>query len=256
MIRNILRYAYRYFLPRRISRSVDLFKELRTPRVEGLKEKNILVLSPHPDDDIIGCGGTLHIYHQNGAEVTSVYLTDGRKGNPGGYKEDELVSIRKEEAKKAAKIIGIDKLIFLDHRDSELSSNPETAKQLSEILEDLKPDAIFLPFLLDNHADHITTNDIFVRSTKAYSDSVICYGYEVWTPMTAPNCIVDITGQLQVKKMAIEQHHSQLVKFDFIDAITGLSRYRSVLHNLTDGYAEAFSRCNIREYRRLWQVIR
>lgn len=255
-MRKIIRYIYKNLLPNRISQSIDIFKHLRMAKVDGLKEGKIFVLSPHPDDDIIGCGGTLHIYHQKGAEITSIYMTDGRKGNP-ECNEDDLVSKRKEEAKKAATIIGIDRLIFLDNRDAELSPSPKTIAELSAILKDLKPEAVFLPFLLDNHHDHIATNDIFVRATKDYNDAIMCYGYEIWTPIAAPNCIVDITNQIEVKIEALQQHGSQLEVLNLTEAVYGLSRYRCALHMLSNKYkyAEAFSACSIAEYKRLWQVI-
>ena len=82
----------------------------------------------------------------------------------------------------------------------------KTIAELSAILKDLKPEAVFLPFLLDNHHDHIATNDIFVRATKDYNDAIMCYGYEIWTPIASPNCIVDITQEIEAKQKAVEEH--------------------------------------------------
>lgn len=222
--------------------------------MDGLKERRVLVISPHPDDDVIGCGGTIYKYHLNGAEVTSVYMTDGRKGKP-GCDEDEVVSIRRGEVKKASAIVGIGSLIFLDNRDSELSSNPKTIEELSKIIKELKPEAVFLPFLLDNHPDHIATNNIFIQATKNYNGTMACFGYEIWTPLSAPNCIVDITHQIEVKRKALEQFRIQLEQFNFIEAVIGLSRYRGTMHMLSDKYAEVFLKCTLAEYCRLWYVI-
>jgi len=253
-MRKFLKYIYKNLLPSKIGIALDIYKHLRTQQVDGLKERRVLVLSPHPDDDIIGCGGTIYKYHLKGAEITSVYMTDGRKGNP-GYNEEELVLIRREEAKKASTIVGIDNLIFLDNRDSELTSNSKTIKELSQIIRDIKPEAVFLPFLLDNHPDHIATNNIFIQATKNYNVDAACYGYEVWTPLTAPNCIIDITEQIKIKREALEQFQNQLAQYNFIEAIIGLSRYRGMVHLLGDKYAEVFLRCSIAEYSRLWRLI-
>lgn len=229
-------------------------KKPRLARTEDLKERNILVLSPHPDDGVIGCGGTLHIYHQKGAKIMAVYMTDGRKGNP-GYHEDNLVLSRKDEARNAATLVGIDSLIFLDNRDTELSSTPKTVNELSEILSEIKPEAVFLPFLLDNHSDHIATNDIFIKASRKYKRDLMCYGYQIWTPIILPNFIVDISSQIHLKNRAIDMHQSQIELCPIVEAAMGLSRYRGVLHNLQGGYAEVFFRCVAIEYRRLWQVI-
>ncbi len=252
-MRTILRYVYRKLLPATVGQSLDVYKNLRGPFKEGLQEKRVLVLSPHPDDDIVGCGGSLHILHQRGAEITVAYMTDGRKGNP-EYSEDDLVFRRKEEAKKAADIIGVDRLIFLSNRDSELSSHAKSVEELFKVIREVRPEAVFLPFMLDNHPDHVATNELFVRASKDYTASMTCYAYEIWTPLPVPNCIIDITDQAEVKRKAIGQHCSQIARLDFTDSIMGLSKYRSVLHNAREGYAEAFIHCDAKEYRRLWQV--
>lgn len=221
--------------------------------LEELKERKVLVLSPHPDDDIIGCGGTIYKYHLKGAEITSVYMTDGRKGDP-KYNEEELVSTRREETKKASAIIGIDNLVFLDNRDSELASNSKTIKEVSQIIKDIKPEAVFLPFLLDNHPDHMATSNIFIEAMRVSDVKAVCYGYEIWTLLSSPNCIVDITEQIEIKRKAMEQFQIQLAQFNFIEGIVGLSRYRGTMHMLADRYAEVFLKCSISEYSRLWRL--
>lgn len=254
-MRGIFRYFYRQVIPNRLLSAVDLFKNLRMEKVGKLKEKRVLVLSPHPDDDILGCGGTLRIYHQMGADITAVYMTDGRKGGSGRYDEDELVLIRKDEARKAAAILGIDRLIFLNSRDTEISCTHKTVKELSDILEDIKPDVIFLPFLLDNHRDHLATNAIFVEASKNLYKEIMCCGYEVWTPITTANCIVDITETISIKMAALGEHKSQMTEINLVDAAVGLSKYRGAIHNLRDSNAEVFVKCTVSEYRRLWEVI-
>jgi LmbE family N-acetylglucosaminyl deacetylase len=253
-MKRFLRYIYKNLLPSRIGFALDIYKRLRMQQVDELRERRILVLSPHPDDDIIGCGGTIYKYHLKGAEITSVYMTDGRKGDP-GYNEEELVLIRREEAKKASAIIGINSLLFFDNRDSELTANSKTIEELSQVVRKIKPDAIFLPFLLDNHPDHIATNNIFVQAIKNYNGDVACYGYEVWTPLSAPNCIIDITEHIKVKRKALEQFQNQLAQYNFIEAVMGLSRYRGMVHMIGDKYVEVFLRCSIAEYSRLWEVV-
>jgi LmbE family N-acetylglucosaminyl deacetylase len=262
MIRSILKSVYQNLLPLRIKNSIDLFGQLRhdnfdRPELvqkENLRHNNILVLAPHPDDDVIGCGGILGIYQKMGAKITIAYMTDGRKGNP-KYDENTLVLQRREEAKKATAVLGIDKLTFFDNRDTELSATPKTVKELQDILHEVKPEAVFLPFLLDNHHDHRATNDILIKSSLTYKAPLTCYGYEIWTPIATPNFLVNITDEIEVKRQAIEQHHSQTELCYIADCILGLCRYRSLLYNLKDVYVEAFFRCKLDEYKRLWQAV-
>lgn len=248
----MVRYIYKNFLPRRIRQLIDIFPHLRMPKVDGLKEKRVLVLSPHPDDDIIGCGGTLYRYHQMGAEIAVIYMTDGRKGN-NRYAEDELVFIRQEEAKRAAKIIGIDRPIFLDNRDSELTPSRKTITELSAILSDYKPAAVFLPFFMDNHPDHIATSQIFFSAARTLTSSM-CYSYGIWTPLPTSNIVSDITACLEKKILALNEHKSQLELIDLVEAAKGLSRYYSIL-NGGNGYAELFIACPLNEYQRLGEAI-
>lgn len=255
-MRGVLRYIYKRLLPVNISQSIDVFKHLRMPEVDGLKEKSVLILSPHPDDDIISCGGTMQIYRKRGAEITCVYMTDGRKGNP-KYDEDELILIRKEEARRGAGIVGINRLIFLDNRDSELAPAPKTISELTRILKEIKPEAIFLPFLTDNHPDHRATSLIFLSAVKSMPPCT-CYMWGIWTPLPTFNLSVDITPYADIKRKALEEHRSQIELFKLVEASFGLSKYySSISNNGKDGkeWAEVYIVCPSDEYRRLAEVI-
>jgi len=252
MANVIIKNIYRTLLPARIKSSIDLFKNLRKLDIKGLEEKRVMVLAPHPDDDIIGCGGTLSIYHRRGAEITSVFMTDGRKGSR-GQDEDELAAIRKDEAKKAGDLIGVDHVVFLKNRDRELEVSDKTVNQLSKVIREYRPEAVFLPFLLDNHPDHMATNRIFIAAVKSLP-TFLCYAYGVWTPLADFNVVVDITESRDIKDKALGEHRSQLEMFDILGCVTGLSKYYSVITG-GSGYAEVFLACGSDEYRRLGELI-
>ena len=131
--------------------------------VDKPEGKRALVLSPHFDDDVIGCGGTLHKHILSGDEVTVIYFTDGRKGDPDFEDKRTLEMIRKEEARRATGILGIDDLIFLDEPETRLKANRGLLKILSEIFDRLTPDLVYLPSFLENHIDHLELNRIFFR---------------------------------------------------------------------------------------------
>ena len=119
---QVARYIYRSLLLYRLKNSIDLFSTLRgtlnhpilIDKPEGSK---VLVLSPHQDDDIFGCGGVLHKHHLAGDYIVSVYLTDGRKGGTESESDEQITLKRREEAHKAADIIGINRLVFMDKED-------------------------------------------------------------------------------------------------------------------------------------------
>jgi LmbE family N-acetylglucosaminyl deacetylase len=181
-------------------------------------------------------------------------MTDGRKGGDGVVAEDDLVKIRQEEARRAAEIVGIDHLIFLDNRDGELSTNRKTIGELVEVIDEHKPDLVYLPFLWDAHSDHRTTNAVFVSAlARLQRRDFTCYGYEVWSVLV-PNCIVRIADTVKVKQLALEQFKSQIKYFAMIEASLGLAQYRGIMHGRGEPYAEAFLRCSAKEYVRLWKV--
>ncbi len=77
---------------------------------------NVVVFSPHPDDDILGCGGSLIGHVENGGHVTIVYLTSGDAAKWDLGPED-LARVREEEARRAAEMLGIEDLVFLQELD-------------------------------------------------------------------------------------------------------------------------------------------
>jgi LmbE family N-acetylglucosaminyl deacetylase len=225
-----------------------------------------VVLSPHFDDDVIGCGGTLRLFKKQGSRVTVIYMTDGRKGDPGmdrlslseeerKIREDGLADLRKEEAKRTAEHMSIDRLVFLDLPDMEFTCTPSVVDRVAGLLEDESPDAVFVPFLTEKHRDHRMTNTIFCRALEKKNFHFTCYGYEVWTALP-PNCLVDITGVLEDKKTAIAQHQSQLEHCDFIRAVTCLNGYRAMVFFEGPHYAEAFYRASTALYQFLFRQMR
>jgi|Deesub1362A_J573_1020465.scaffolds.fasta_scaffold00162_17 LmbE family N-acetylglucosaminyl deacetylase len=255
-MRSLLRYLYRYILPERIRPYIDVFPSLRGPtRIEKiLNEKNILILSPHPDDDIIACGGTIHRSIESGAHVTTVYLTDGRKGNP-RYPEDELIRLRQEEARTACGIIGVQRMIFMGNVDGELSVSEENVERLYNIFREYAPEAVILPFFLDNHHDHLATNHLILHLLKTHRFSFMCYAYGIWTPLI-PNMLLDITDIVDIKRRALSAFKTQLEVFDLIELSLSISRYCAFIHGNGKGYYEGFVACSAAEYRRLMEISR
>ena len=222
--------------------------------IEKPEGARILVLAPHPDDDVMGCGGVLHKHHLAGDSILTVYLTDGRKGGDGATPEDRVARLRQEEARRAADILGVGRLEFLDNEDETLSPDPATVRRLAEILEEIRPDVVYVPFLLDGHPDHRAACEILAGAMNTYRDFT-CYGYEVWT-LLIPNCCVDISDVAEVKKSALEQFETQTSRFNLVDAFEGLARYRAVMHFHPDTHVEAFHRCSPGKLLRLLDLAR
>ncbi len=250
--------------PRPKTGGAALWTEARIapPPMDRPPGARILVLAPHMDDETLGCGGSLHRHVLAGEAVTVAYLTDGRKGDPAlnarelppperERLEDELAAARRDEARRSAAILGVRDLRFLDNRDQELRVTPDTRRQVRELLEEVAPDLVYLPFPTDHHPDHQATNRIFLAALSAARgiDPPLCAGYEVWAPI-APNCLVDITSVAELKRQALAQFTSQMAVIDYGRCIMGLHAYRSITHLRGHGFAEAFVLLPVAAYRR------
>jgi N-acetylglucosamine malate deacetylase 1 len=224
----------------------------------------IAVLAPHMDDEVLGCGGTIARHVRAGAEVSVIFLTDGRYGG----KVDEtatgdardvdrqaLVGIRKLEARRAAEVLGVQSVFFLDAEDTRLHADKLVAGRLREILERAPPDIVYLPFFLERNADHRAVNDVLFAATVGTSLDFECRGYEVWTPLY-PNRLVNIDETVELKKRALACYRSQLAVVDYLHSGMGLNAYRSLtLAGSACRFVEAFYGRALADYRRLHREI-
>ncbi|MCK9232707.1 MAG: PIG-L family deacetylase, partial [Syntrophales bacterium] len=100
--------------------------------------RRILVAAPHPDDEWIGCGGSLLKHIRRGNPVTVVYMTSGEAGGLGRTRE-ALAAVREAEAREAAAFAGITDLIFLGNPDGYLAYDRSNLVGLVEIVRRIRP---------------------------------------------------------------------------------------------------------------------
>lgn len=223
-----------------------LVKYSKFHHLDKLIGPNVLVLSPHPDDDVFGCGGTLVKHIQQGHHVYVVYLCQGDKGIT-NKSSVETAEIRKKESLKAATILGIPKenLFYLAQKDEQLTASKLVLTKLNALIVKLTPNIIYLPSFTDHHSDHFQTN--IILKELAIKDVWVA-GYEIWTPHI-PNRLVDISRVMDKKLLAIQAHQSQLVALDYLNAIKGLNQYRACLYPKRKyQYAESFILAKKKDY--------
>ena len=146
------------------------------------RNANGLVFAPHPDDEVLGCGGVIALKAQLGARVMVVIMTDGRASHGTLIAEDELVRIRRAEAEEAARRLGpgVD-YVFLGFEDHRLSRYGEIAcDQVANIIHEFHPDEIYLPNRYEDNTDHIETNHIVRRAVERVNRPVVLLEYPVW----------------------------------------------------------------------------
>lgn len=200
----------------------------------------VLVVAPHPDDETIGCGGTLSALTTRGTRVVAVFLTSGELGLR-SLVAAEAQAVREREAEAAAEVLGLADTVFLRHADWGVADELErVVPQLLRIAEKESATEIYAPHPLDEHPDHAAAHQAAFRAVRALGDPApTLHTYEVWTPLPRWTRAEDVTATMPRKLAALDAHASQLGYYDYARAVEGLSRYRGALTTRTD-YAEVF----------------
>lgn len=200
--------------------------------------KKILVLAPHPDDEALGCSGSIALLNQKGVSSAIVFLTNGERLQ--GESSAAIAEERKDEAKMATGMLGCKEALFLNFPDGEIGSyTEEICKRLHELIEEKKPDIIFSPSPIDHHQDHIATSNIALKLLKALNSFRLAF-YEIYSTLRFSH-LVDITEVVELKKKAILSYNTSLYgKPDvYVHASLGLNAQRSIFVQKS-GYYEAF----------------
>lgn len=217
----------------------------------------VMVISPHHDDEVIGCGGTIYRHKQKDDQVAVVFMMAGWSGIPWEPDHQVAASIIQEEAKNAGSTLGIDTIKELNLEDRNLSMGSALKPLITAIREE-SPDIIYLPYALDGDLEHRLTSEIGRQAIWMASSDYLpelglkagpiknVFGYEVWRPMATYNLVIDITTAVNIKLAALNRYQSQLKTKDWQDAALGLNRFRGV----TSGkgkYAEVYEVLKINE---------
>jgi LmbE family N-acetylglucosaminyl deacetylase len=203
---------------------------------------NVLVVAPHPDDESIGCGGTLRLHVERGDRVDVVFLTSGELGLE-ELEPDAARKVREDEAEQAAARLGLTRLEFLRHPDWFLGDALDAAcTDVLRLVEELAPDRVLSPHALEAHPDHAATARIVDQVARRTECAFERVEYEVWTPMPEFDDVEDITTVFETKLAAVRTYASQLTKFRYDDAVDGLNRFRGALAGHCP-YAEVFRFC-------------
>ncbi|MDR3588232.1 MAG: PIG-L family deacetylase [Negativicutes bacterium] len=212
--------------------------------------QKVLVFAPHPDDDVIGCGGSILKHVGRGNVVGVVYLTSGDNGGL-GYSPDELMTIREVEAGKAAQFLGVSRTFFLRNPDGNLGYTRDNIVRLTTLLREFRPDVAYIPHRYDEHRDHRAAYELAVESCLWAGSpraqecgcepwrvgTVLCY--EVGTALREVNYVEDISAMIKTKLAAMAMHESQLVCLQYTEAVEHLNRLRGI--NTGQGmYCECF----------------
>jgi LmbE family N-acetylglucosaminyl deacetylase len=210
-----------------------------------------LILSPHPDDETLGCGGAIRLLVETGKAVKVIFLTSGDKADPSHYLSHRVhqkphvtdySALREKEAEKALRVLGVKDYEFMRFPDRGLSEHyGEALAGLCEIAADFLPDTVYSPSMIELNPDHRAAAALAMdlqRTRASLQESAGVVFYEVSTPLR-PNMLVDITSSFGKKKKAMKKYRSQLRLINYLGHMTALNTFRSLTVK-GSSYIEAF----------------
>jgi len=252
MIRNALRRLYRELMPLLYGRTnYKLFLErsletldtrsaailvatnvlpavVRPVPIRAPFGKSMLVVAPHQDDEIIGCGGAMLLQLRAGGAVAVVFTQDGGDEHAAdGRTRDEQIRIRESEAEAVARELEIPLPRFLRHERLIGDEEESLVSELREEIERTRADVVFTPFLLDYNVHHQQTNFALAEALDGAAFQPRVMGYEVWG-LTVPNVILNIDEVQAEKSRLLGLYTSQLTGKDYVHGITGLNMFHSL----------------------------
>ncbi len=199
-----------------------------------MKEK-VLVLAPHCDDEILGCGGVMAKYISEDKPVYVAIVTNGNLGAPEIFPEEGTKKVR-SEALKAHKLLGVTKTFFLDFPAPRLDSIPsyKLSLKINEIITEYGITTLYIPHRGDIHKDHRITYEAALVAARPINDCPVktIFAYETlseteWAPpfgdeVFIPTVFEDIEKYLDSKLEAFKCYDSQIKEFPHSRSLRGI----------------------------------
>lgn len=213
--------------------------------------KKCLIIAPHQDDEVIGCGGVMLKLIKNGWEVKVFYVFSGNSGCSGLSPAKSEVA-RETEAEAAAKSGGWQLLGNLKIADRSDVSVQTLTRALVNVIREYEPDVIFSPHENESDFEHSLTSKAvreaswlagafaFPDAGKRLEKNLLIVNFEVWTPLLNPTFCVDISEFMKKKQEIIRLFTSQVSLTNWDEGIIGLNAYRGTI-SYGKGHAEAYS---------------
>ena len=220
-------------------------------------KKKILVVASHPDDEILGCGGTIAKLSKSGNIVKTIILTKGISSRFDSNK-NEIIKLQdklNKSSKAANKVIGVKNLKFFDLPDNQFDNNSllSLTKVIEKEIKNFKPNIIFTHFINDLNIDHQYTSRAVLTAarpqTKNSVDQILFSEINSSTDYQInsnglqfmPNYFVDISKTVKLKKKALEIYKSEMKKYPHSRSVKAiLNKNISIGNSIGLGSCEAF----------------
>jgi len=212
----------------------------------------VLVVAAHPDDEALGCGGTMLRHKQAGDTVQVLFLADGETARDA--KAADRIAARRAQAVAACEILGAEAPHFEQFPDNRMDTVPllDVTKAVEKVVSAVKPSVVYTHHGGDLNVDHRVTQQAVMTACRPLPGSSVrsIYAFEVasstgWAGLAqlpfAPARFVDIDQQLSAKLRALHCYSDEMLAFPHVrsfEAVEALARWRGASAGLPA--AEAF----------------
>ena len=202
---------------------------------------NILVIAPHPDDEVLGMGGTI----KKLSKKNKIILCVVSEGATAQYKDKKMIKVRRDSCKKTAKILGISQTIFLDYPDMRLNlSHLDINKKLEEIIEKYRPEIVYTAPKNDLNLDHqvVFNSTLVACRPKSGVKQILCYEIQGNTKVPfVPNVFENIEKEFSYKIKGFKMYKSEIEEFPNPRSIIAIENL-AIMRGIESGFkkAEAF----------------
>ena len=205
--------------------------------MKKIKEnKTILIVAAHPDDEVLGCGGTIARLIKEGFEVYTLILGEGitsRDNMRDRKRREEEITELKGEAKEANKILGVKEVFFYDFPDNRFDTVPflDIVKVVEKVKNSINPEIIFTHYERDLNVDHQITYRAVITATRPLKEESVkeIYSFEIpssteWRyPLNfSPDVFFDISTTIDIKIKALEKYKIELKKYPHPRSLEGV----------------------------------
>lgn len=216
--------------------------------------ENILIVAAHPDDEILGCGGSIKKFTKKGDKVHVMFLADGESSRDITKNLlNKNIEQRKIAAKKANKLVGASIYEFLNFPDNQLDTVPliEITKKIEDAINFLRPSTLITHNEFDLNQDHKITFEACAIACRPQPNNtvkkILCFEVPSSTEWNLshnkfnPSYFIDISSEINIKIEALNCYASELRESPHprsIEKIKSLHSYRGAC--ISAAYAESF----------------
>ena len=224
----------------------------------SFNSKKLLVIVPHPDDDLLGTGGLLVKYAKN--IDTICVSSSGIPSIDGVYSAEERNKMRIDEWNEVMKLLNVNSTYINSTWGSDFPFINQLNKSLGKMLAEIelsKYDYVFIPGFLENHEEHRWVTYTFMNrllKSQKHKKGLKIVTYEVWALLPRVTDYLDISKEMDRVLELFQIYESQLKYVDYDKRLEGLARYRGLMASRV-AYAEAYETMSVLKYKLIRLIL-